>query len=153
MHVILVVLISIGLNTGVKSEIASKNDNFLCTTADCIRAAAHLLDSINDDVDPCEDFYQFTCGNWDKLHPRPVNFNSWSWFEILEEQIEQQIRRFLESKPSSSEPKAIGLSRTMYWSCMNASEFVHSYQIRYDVHLLFKLFDEVISHSDKLSQK
>lgn len=105
----------------VTCALISKYDSPLCTSSDCIRAAAHLLESIDDQIDPCDDFFQFTCGNWDKLHPRPVNWNSWSWIEIVEEQIEQQIRIFLESKPTSNEPKAISLSRTMYRSCMNAS--------------------------------
>lgn len=41
-----------------------------CQTKDCLRAAANLLQSMDRTVDPCEDFYKFTCGNWAEEHPK-----------------------------------------------------------------------------------
>lgn len=45
-------------------------DDGRCKTNQCLRASANLLQSMDKSVDPCEDFYQFTCGNWAKHHPR-----------------------------------------------------------------------------------
>ncbi|XP_023229250.1 neprilysin-1-like [Centruroides sculpturatus] len=34
----------------------------ICTEASCVETANYLLNSMNFSVDPCEDFYQFSCG-------------------------------------------------------------------------------------------
>lgn len=36
----------------------------ICTEPSCVKSANFLLNSMNMSVDPCEDFYQFSCGKW-----------------------------------------------------------------------------------------
>lgn len=33
-------------------------------------------------ADPCEDFFQFACGTWNKVHPIPEDHSSISTFEV-----------------------------------------------------------------------
>lgn len=40
------------------------DDTELCVTASCVEAAAFILQNIDPDIDPCTDFYNFTCGKW-----------------------------------------------------------------------------------------
>ncbi len=40
-------------------------DDNLCTTPSCVKLAASILSNMNQSVDPCTDFYNFSCGGWD----------------------------------------------------------------------------------------
>ena len=36
----------------------------VCLTQSCVEVAAFILGNLDRSVDPCEDFYNFTCGAW-----------------------------------------------------------------------------------------
>ena len=38
----------------------------ICLTQGCIQLAAQMIAAMNQSVDPCENFYEFTCGNWEQ---------------------------------------------------------------------------------------
>ncbi|OUM56741.1 hypothetical protein PIROE2DRAFT_18517, partial [Piromyces sp. E2] len=46
-----------------------ENKDNVCNTQKCIDTSNFILDSINSEVNPCDDFYQFACGNWVAKNP------------------------------------------------------------------------------------
>ena len=66
--VVLIILLSaavIGLAVALGVTLNNKSDvSEVCTTRQCAETAAFILQGLNESVDPCEDFYQFSCGNW-----------------------------------------------------------------------------------------
>lgn len=50
--------------------------------------AASLLSAMDPSADPCEDFYQFACGTWDKRHLIPEDKSSINTFEVLADRLQ-----------------------------------------------------------------
>ena len=75
-------------------------------------------------ADPCDDFYQYACGNWGNKNPIPKDKAAFDTFEMLRENLDVVLKELLEEKTntlSSSVDKddAITKVRHFYQSCMN----------------------------------
>lgn len=58
---------------------------FLGVTVTCQQIPE--LQYLNESVDPCDDFYEFTCGNFKNVHPLPEGQQLWDHFAILQDEI------------------------------------------------------------------
>lgn len=93
-----------------------------CLTEDCVRSAARILESIDRDSDPCEDFYQFACGGWISQHPVPESQSTWDQFRALREQLLIQLRALLEEDGSEEDVKPVQQARMLYRVCLDTDK-------------------------------
>src|SRR5699024_10776248 len=99
----------------------------LCSTAACKEIATIFKGSLNTSVNPCEDFYQYSCGNWMASHHIPEFKSRTGVTEELEDLQTEQIKKLLagfnlksDAKNSSS---SVTYSAYLYQKCVHlASE-------------------------------
>uniref|UniRef100_A0A914X9T9 Peptidase M13 N-terminal domain-containing protein n=1 Tax=Plectus sambesii TaxID=2011161 RepID=A0A914X9T9_9BILA len=93
----------------------------VCTTKGCVKAAAGILSALDQTVNPCEDFYEYACGQWNRDHPIPDDMFGYGTFAFVREHVRQQMRVLLESNVKSPS-KSINMARLSYTGCMNTPE-------------------------------
>nr|CDJ93359.1 Peptidase M13 domain containing protein [Haemonchus contortus] len=84
-------------------------------------ASEMLLNSMNFSVDPCVDFFEFTCGNWIEAHPIPEYLTFSSRFTEVRESVLQQMKDEFES-PEIFSSKSMNAVKFMYQKCVNKEE-------------------------------
>uniref|UniRef100_A0A4D5R9R2 Membrane metallo-endopeptidase-like 1 n=1 Tax=Scolopendra viridis TaxID=118503 RepID=A0A4D5R9R2_SCOVI len=104
-----------------KEENNSLTSSNICLTKDCVRTAYTLLESMDTSVDVCEDFYEFTCGNFIKKHPVPDQKVSVSVFEQYQDIYERQLRDIIESDFTDGRSLALARAQEAYHVCLNTS--------------------------------
>src|SRR6267378_2181766 len=55
------------------------------------------LNSMDQSIDPCSDFYTYSCGGWMKKNPIPPDQSSWSAYGKLQDENTAQLRGILEA--------------------------------------------------------
>ncbi|CAF3873517.1 unnamed protein product [Adineta steineri] len=98
-----------------------KDTNDVCLSPYCIKAANYLLESIDETIDPCEDFYQFACGTWLKNTRIPPENGKHRSISRLTIRLENALADFFSTSPLNDivESKAIINARRLYASCMD----------------------------------
>ena len=72
-------------------------------------------------VDPCVDFYTYSCGRWLKNNPIPPDQSSWSIYGKLQDDNLAQLRGILEDAAKAKAPKGSTTQKIgdYYASCMD----------------------------------
>ncbi|KAK7026487.1 Membrane metallo-endopeptidase-like 1, partial [Halocaridina rubra] len=83
---------------------------------------ASLLAAMDQTSDPCNDFFQFACGMWNKKHVIPEDRASINTFEVMADQLQNILRGLLEEPVKADEGEATKKAKIFYSSCMNISQ-------------------------------
>ncbi|XP_067006028.2 neprilysin-2 isoform X2 [Anabrus simplex] len=91
----------------------------VCLTPGCVHAASNVLKSMDMSIEPCDDFYQFACGNYIQTHNIPDDKSTVNTFTHITDQLMEKLRTMVEEPMSPNEGKPFKLVKRLYRACMN----------------------------------
>ncbi|KAI7831240.1 hypothetical protein BC939DRAFT_406393 [Gamsiella multidivaricata] len=103
----------------------------ICAAPQCILTAASILQDMDPNVDPCEDFSAYTCGGFANREEIPADQESTSYFRILSDENNQIIRSIVDaesvkapqvSSDDEASQRNIQKLRNLYTSCMDEAQ-------------------------------
>lgn len=103
-------------------ELASQNN--VCLTPGCVKAAAEILKNVDETVDPCDDFYKYSCGNWIESQIIPEDKTSVSLFSVVQDELDNKLRNLIERDSTAEDAPIVEKMRNLYESCMNTCKYI-----------------------------
>ncbi|XP_028391096.1 endothelin-converting enzyme 1-like [Dendronephthya gigantea] len=98
----------------------------ICTDSNCVVNAANLMKNMDPTVDPCDDFYSYACGKYDKTTPIPAHLDSIHVLRQLQEANTEVLKSIIEdSKVRSQYAKNPSVSKLFqaYDMCLTHGKF------------------------------
>ncbi|XP_022248558.1 membrane metallo-endopeptidase-like 1 [Limulus polyphemus] len=123
-YLLLAILFLLGLCTVFVYLAVSgpKKKDEVCLSDECVKTAASLLLAMDQTADPCEDFFQYACGTWNKRHVIPEDRSSISTFEVLADELQIILKGLLEEAANPYDNSATIKAKTFYKSCMKTNQ-------------------------------
>ncbi|XP_060085716.1 endothelin-converting enzyme homolog [Ylistrum balloti] len=74
-----------------------KGDGEVCNTSSCVKTSAYILQKMDTSVDPCNDFYNYACGDWIKTTVIPESKPKYGTFQAIQDQITEDLKKVFQS--------------------------------------------------------
>lgn len=110
-----------------ETKCPTKKLESICLTPGCVKAAYSILVNLDQSINPCDDFYEFACGNFEKTRIIPDDKAELTLIGEMTDTLNQQIRTVIEDlmveEDSSISPSSL-LVKNLYSSCINQGKMV-----------------------------
>jgi len=126
-----------------------------CTSDECIEISKRILSNLDTSVNPCDDFYEFSCGGWMAMN----NNNKEGYYSVFDEigdkvkeelhnifEIDYKPNEELSPKDKENDEKLYNIMKNLYTQCIN------SYNKDYDNKNFITNFINNFNISEKLSK-
>lgn len=104
-----------------KSVDSKKNDE-VCMTPGCVHAASKMLEQMDSSVEPCDDFYNFACGQYVEDTIIPDDKVSVNAFSVISDKLQEQLRTIITAPIDDDELEPFKNVKRLYTACMNKSK-------------------------------
>ncbi|CAB3381598.1 Hypothetical predicted protein [Cloeon dipterum] len=90
----------------------------ICISDECFNLASRILTSMNESVDPCDDFYQFACGGYVNKHQNSET-GSKSTIGDLVKLVDYRVKEIFNKGISPSMPETVKQAIDFYEKCID----------------------------------
>ena len=98
----------------------------VCVTPGCVEAAAFMQAAMDTTINPCDDFYLYSCAGWIKRNPIPDGESSWDTISIVSKRNQRILKDILEDARVKTATDVSSVSEynayKIYRSCKNLKE-------------------------------
>ena len=100
-------------------EFDDDNSTSICDSQACQEAAKLITQNMKTSVDPCDDFYDFACGNYAAHHPIPDDKQRIGVIGLLVQSIRERVAKVIEGKETDIKSSAILFTKKLYDMCVD----------------------------------
>ncbi|XP_031621713.1 neprilysin-2-like [Contarinia nasturtii] len=93
----------------------------MCESRGCVQAASNMLSQLDSAIDPCENFYEFACGNFIKETMVPEDKVSLDPFDRVRDLLNDQLKTIINEAPQPHEAKPFKLAKNFNVACLNTT--------------------------------
>ena len=95
----------------------------VCSSKACTAAADYIRAAINESANPCENFYEYACGNWVMSHTIPASKSRTGTFDVLNAQMEKAVIEEVNAVNISNphQAQSIRLASNLFHRCLDVS--------------------------------
>jgi len=93
-----------------------------CMTDTCMMLSSSIYKSINHEINPCEDFYEYTCGGWLKENLIPTGFPRWGTLSSITYRNQFLLKEQLETAKNIT--LAENKAKSFYKSCIDSNGLI-----------------------------
>lgn len=101
------------------SPVSKIDDLEVCDTQVCQESARFLLDAMDTNINPCDDFYRYACGGWIQKHPMPEGRTRYSVTDHLNDNVYSIVAESLRNATNENHPKAIIDAAILFQGCID----------------------------------
>lgn len=80
-----------------------------------------ILENMDPNVDPCDNFYEFACGKFVRETVIPDDKTAFTTFSQISDKLKEQLRTIIEEPTTPKEAYPFTLAKNLYKACMNKS--------------------------------
>jgi predicted metalloendopeptidase len=91
----------------------------LCSTLSCVHSSAAIISKINENIDPCEDFYEFSCGEFKEEQHTPDEKTTVDTIALMGDKLTEFLLTLLEQPSEEDASKLHIIARKFYKTCMD----------------------------------
>lgn len=92
-----------------------------CESRACVMAASKIIEHLDESIDPCDNFYNFACGNYLKNTKIPKDKVSVDLSSTVDDLVREQLRTIINEPAQRNESKPFRLAKHLNAACLNQS--------------------------------